>query len=179
MAEPLPKHRAREYETIFIVTPEATSEKIDQIANRVTETIDKLDGKLLKAENWGKKRLAYPVKKQKQGFYIYLKFLGYSDMVFELERNLRMMEPVIKHLTIKIEEDVNPESKIVTESDISFIPRVEEEPEEQSDTIDEKSKEDDLDSSDEEDDDLEDDDNGDDEENNDDNTDSESEDNEE
>ena len=143
MAEPLPAHRAREYETIFIVHPETPAETMDQIAERVTDVISRLEGKLLKAENWGKRRLAYPVKKQQAGYYIYVRYLGYADMVHEIERNLRMLEPVIKYITVKIEEDVNPDARPVIESDISFVPQVEEEPEPETD--DDASDEDDED----------------------------------
>lgn len=129
MAEPLPVHRSREYETIFIVHPDTPAETMDHIAERITDVITRLNGKLLKAENWGKRRLAYHVKKQASGHYIYVRYLGYSDMVHEIERNLRMLEPVIKHISVKIEEDVNPESRQVAETDISFVPQVEEEPE--------------------------------------------------
>ena len=127
MAQPLPKHRAREYETTFIINPEATTASIEQITGRITDTIDKLDGKLLRAENWGKKRLAYPVRKNHKGYYLYLKYLGYSDLVHEIERNLRMLEPVIKYLTVKIDEDIDPSSRTVREEDISFLPQFEEE----------------------------------------------------
>jgi small subunit ribosomal protein S6 len=129
MAEPLPKHRAREYETIFIVNPESSLDTIDQVAGKVTDVIDKLEGKLLKAENWGRRRLAYPVKKQPQGYYLYLRYLGYSDLVHEIERNFRMMESVLKYLTVKIDEDVDPAARPVNEADISFVPHIEEAPE--------------------------------------------------
>jgi small subunit ribosomal protein S6 len=147
MAEPLPAHRAREYETIFIVHPDTPSDTMDQIAERITDVVKRLNGKLLKAENWGKRRLAYSVKKQQSGHYIYVRYLGYSDMVHEVERNLRMIEPVIKHITVKIEEDVNPDSRTVTEADISFAPQVEEEtetvPDEEADEDDDRYEDDD------------------------------------
>ncbi len=129
MAKPLPKHRAREYETIFILNPEITTDGIEQIASRMTDVIDRLDGKLLHAENWGKRRLAYPVRKHPKGYYVYLKYLGYSDMVQELERNMRMLEPVLKYLTVKLEEDVDPSARPVLEEEISFLPQIEEVPE--------------------------------------------------
>lgn len=150
MAAPLPRHRAREYETIFIISPDATMETIDQIAGRVTDVIDTREGKLLKAENWGKRRLAYPVAKNRQGYYIYLRYLGYSDMVHEIERNFRMLEPVIKYLTVKVDEDVNPDARPVQEGDISFVPHIEEEREE--DSVDESDR--DLSDSDDDDDDY-------------------------
>ncbi len=127
MAQVLPKHRAREYETIFIMHPEVPADTIDQVAGRVTDVVDKLSGKLIRVENWGKRRLAYNVKKQNKGVYIYLRYLGYSDIVSEMERVLRMLEPVLKYLTVKVEEDVNPEARPI--EDISFNPSYPEESE--------------------------------------------------
>jgi len=126
MANQLPAHRAREYETIFIVHPDAGTEVIDRVAGRCREVVSRLNGKLLKAENWGRRRLAYPVKKNEKGFYLYLRYLGYSDMVSELERNLRMLDSVLKYMTVKIDEDVDPDARPAREEDISFVPRFDE-----------------------------------------------------
>ena len=126
MSNGLPKHRAREYETIFILHPESDTKVIDKLATRCREVISRLDGKLLRAENWGNRRLAYPVKKNPKGIYIYLRYLGYQDMVHEIERNLRMIDTVIKYLTVKVDEDVDPEARPVHEEEISFVPRNEE-----------------------------------------------------
>ena len=126
MSNVLPKHRAREYETIFILHPESGTAVIDKVASRCREVISRLEGKLLRAENWGNRRLAYPVKKNPKGIYIYLRYLGYQDIVHELERNLRMLDAVIKYLTVKVDEDVDPEARPVLEEEISFVPRHEE-----------------------------------------------------
>lgn len=126
MSNVLPKHRAREYETIFILDPLSDTKVIDKVAARCQEVISRLEGKLLRAENWGNRRLAYPVKKNPKGIYIYLRYLGYQNLVHELERNLRMLDTVIKYLTIKVDEDVNPEARPVREEEISFVPKNEE-----------------------------------------------------
>ena len=126
MSNVLPRHRAREYETIFILHPESGTNVVDKAATRCREVISRLDGKLLRAENWGNRRLAYPVKKNPKGIYIYLRYLGYQDMVHELERNLRMIDTVIKYLTVKVDEDVDPEARPMLEEEISFVPRNEE-----------------------------------------------------
>jgi small subunit ribosomal protein S6 len=121
MDRSLPKHRAREYETIFILNPESATEAIDRVAGRCQDVISRLEGKLLRAENWGKRRLAYTVRKHPKGIFVYLRYLGYEGMVHELERNLRMLDPVIKYLTVKVDEDVSPETRPVREEDISFV----------------------------------------------------------
>lgn len=121
MDRSLPKHRAREYETIFILNPESAAEAIDRVAGRCQDVISRLEGKLLRAENWGKRRLAYTVRKHPKGIFIYLRYLGYEGMVHELERNLRMLDPVIKYLTVKVDEDVDPAARPVREEEISFV----------------------------------------------------------
>jgi small subunit ribosomal protein S6 len=126
MEQKLPAHRAREYETIFIVHPDAGTEVIDRVAGRCREVVGRLSGKLIKAENWGRRRLAYPVRKNSKGIYIYLRYLGYSDMVHEIERNLRMLDPVIKYMTVKIDEDVDPAARPAREEDISFMAQYDE-----------------------------------------------------
>lgn len=120
MDRSLPKHRAREYETIFILNPESATEVVDRVAGRCQDVISKLEGKLLRAENWGKRRLAYTVRKHPKGIFIYLRYLGYEGMVHELERNLRMLDPVIKYLTVKIDEDVDPTTRQTSEEDVTF-----------------------------------------------------------
>jgi small subunit ribosomal protein S6 len=107
--------------------PDSTSAMIDKVADRCTEVVGRLEGKLLKAENWGRRRLAYPVKKNRKGIYVYVRYLGYQDMVRELERNLHLLDPVIKYLTVKVDEDVDPEARPVSDEDISFLPRYEDE----------------------------------------------------
>lgn len=124
MAQPLPKHRSREYETILILNPDA-NEALEQVSGRLTDVISRLEGKLLRAENWGKRKLAYPVSKNLKGVYLYLRYLGYSDLVHEMERNMRMLEPVIKYITVKIEEDIDPDARPVRAEDISFLPQFE------------------------------------------------------
>lgn len=121
MTQVLPKERAREYESIFILHPDSQSNVIDNISGRCQDIISRLNGKLLRAENWGRRKLAYPVKKNQKGIYIYLKYLGYQDLVHELERNFRAIDSIIKFLSVKIDEDVNPDARPVNESDISFV----------------------------------------------------------
>ena len=121
MSQILPPNRAREYETIFIMHPESKTEVIESVAGRCKDVFEKLDGTLLRAENWGRRRLAYPVRKNGKGIYIYMHYLGYQSLVHELERNLRVIDPVIKYLTVKVDEDVDPAARPVSESDISLV----------------------------------------------------------
>jgi small subunit ribosomal protein S6 len=79
-----------------------------------------MGGRLLKLDNWGKRKLAYEVKKQLKGIYLYWQYLGTSGVVEEIERNLRMLDAVVRYYTVKVDEDVNPEAKPAAVDDESF-----------------------------------------------------------
>lgn len=99
----------REYETIFILRPEINQEGISSVNNRVRHVIESMGGKVIKLDNWGKRKLAYEIKKQLKGIYLYWQYLGSTGVVEEIERNLRMLESVIRYYTVKVDEDVAPD----------------------------------------------------------------------
>lgn len=110
----------REYETIFILRPETNQEGITQVNMRVRSVIDSLGGRALKLDNWGKRKLAYEIKKQLKGIYMYWRFLGSTGLVEEIERNLRMIDSVVRYYTVKVDEDVVPDTRPVGVDDESF-----------------------------------------------------------
>ena len=119
-ARTVPAHRAREYETIYILRPNAGEEAAEKVAARVMETIAKLDGKLVEVDVWGRRRLAYRIKGNPKGVFIYLRYLGYPGLVFELERNLRMLDAVLKHQTVKLKDEIDPSTVEVDPEAIKF-----------------------------------------------------------
>lgn len=102
---------SREYETIYIVQPSVAADKLRTINDRVRKIIQDDTGQLLAVENWGKRKLAYEIRKEFKGIYLYWRYLGGSDLVAEIERNLRMLDDVIRYQTVKIDEDVNPAAR--------------------------------------------------------------------
>jgi small subunit ribosomal protein S6 len=99
--------RARGYETIYIMRPDVAKESAEKVAHRVSEVIDREGGRLTQVETWGRRALAYPVGKLRRGVYVYLKFLGGGALVNELERNLRMLDDVIKYQTVLVEPEMD------------------------------------------------------------------------
>lgn len=127
------KPRPREYETIYILRPDIDTEGAEKVAKRVTEVVDRLKGMLLKVDSWGRRKLEYPVQKHRKGVYVLVRYLGLSDMVAELERNLRMMDAVIKYQTVVLEKEVDPATRSVNPELIKFAPIEPEKDEEQVD----------------------------------------------
>ncbi len=101
----------REYETVFILRPDTNQDGIQFVNNRVRGVIESQGGKLLKLDNWGKRKLAYEVKKQLKGIYLYWQYLATSGTVEEIERNLRMLDSVIRYYTVKVDEDIDPNAR--------------------------------------------------------------------
>jgi small subunit ribosomal protein S6 len=110
----------REYETIYILRPDTVSEKIVEINARVKGIIEDGDGKILKVDNWGRRRLAYEIKKELKGIYLYWQYLGSPEIVAEIERNMRMLDPVIRYMTVRTETDVDPQAVSTDLDDEAF-----------------------------------------------------------
>lgn len=94
----------RRYETIYIISPGANEDDINAIIERTNGVIEKDGGTILQIDRWGLKKLAYPINKQNQGFYIYSEYAGNPEAVDEIERLFRIDEKVIKYMTIKTQE---------------------------------------------------------------------------
>ncbi|MBI4715456.1 MAG: 30S ribosomal protein S6 [Nitrospirae bacterium] len=91
------------YESISILKPSLSEEEIQKIQSRV-EGIIRKDGDLIAFENWGKKKLAYDVRKEKRGVYLMFRFRGTGKNIPELERAYRFDDNVIKFMTVKLEK---------------------------------------------------------------------------
>ena len=91
------------YETIFIVKIDLGDKALAERVAWVTDILTSNGAEVINVEQWGKKRLAYRVNKQKHGFYVLMHYEGDPKVVPELERNLRLSEDILKHLTVKLE----------------------------------------------------------------------------
>ena len=99
----------RIYELVFIIKPDLPQEEVDQVVESVTSALTEAGAKIDNVDQWGKKRLAYRVQKNRDGFYVLIQYsLGaeHSDVPQEIERRLRVADAVIKYLTIRIDEDL-------------------------------------------------------------------------
>jgi small subunit ribosomal protein S6 len=90
----------RNYEVVFIVHPDLEESAFNDIVDRVKGWITSSDGIISKVDIWGKRKLAYPLRKQREGQYVLMQAEMPPALCAELERNLRLTEPVLRHLII-------------------------------------------------------------------------------
>ena len=100
----------RPYETIFILDPDLEEAQTQSAIEKAKGIITQNKGEILKVEDWGKRKLAYQVKKKAKGHYILIHFIGSSTLVSELERNFRVMDAVIKFQSVRLDESHAPSS---------------------------------------------------------------------
>jgi small subunit ribosomal protein S6 len=109
----------RIYETTFILSPQADDAAFDRQIKAVTNVINRYQGRILKENRWGVRRLAYPIKKFTQGYYTHIIFKADKQVLSELERHYRLEEPYIRYLTVLYEgtiEETPPETRKAGES---------------------------------------------------------------
>lgn len=94
------------YESIFILRASLTDEEAASVMEKMQRALEKHGATIVKAENWGKKRLAYEIDHERRGAYILLQFeSAQGNVVSELERLYRLEDSVIKFLTVRVEEE--------------------------------------------------------------------------
>ena len=101
----------RNYEIIFIVRPDATEEDVEKLTSQMEGVVTGTGGKIEKIEKMGRRRLAYRVAKQREGIYILFRLQGSGDTVKEFERRLKVIDAVIKYMTVRIDEDLERAEK--------------------------------------------------------------------
>jgi len=105
----------RKYETFFIVDPDLPDDITASVDEKIKSIITAQGGIVINYTPWGKKKLAYPVKKRSRGLYVLAEYSGGPALVAELERNMRLDERVLKFITVKLEDRFDPETELPRE----------------------------------------------------------------
>ncbi|MBF0153578.1 MAG: 30S ribosomal protein S6 [Magnetococcales bacterium] len=92
------------YESIYILRPDLATEQVEQVNKRVGEIIANQGGTILKTELWGRRQLAYPIKKNAKGFYVFHVLEGGGQLVAELESRLKIDEDVLKFQNVRVSQ---------------------------------------------------------------------------
>lgn len=95
--------RKRIYETTFIINASLEDTQVDAVIGRVQDTISKNGGVTKALNKWGRKRLAYPIRKKTNGFYVNIEFEAPSTLLSQLERSFQLDEMILRYLTIQLD----------------------------------------------------------------------------
>lgn len=96
----------KQYELVYIVAPEATEEQLAALNGEVQQVVSRFQGTIDRTDNWGRRKLAYPIGKYKEGIYVLHVITGPGDLVKELDRRLKVTDNVIRHLIVRVDEDL-------------------------------------------------------------------------
>jgi len=116
----------RQYETIFVVNPTLTEETYREAVNKLKNVIEKQKGVIVKAEEWGTQRLAYSVKKFDRGAYVLFNYCGDAGVTSELERELKLDDRILKYQTVRLAEEVDPQTLMTKEKELKKEPEAKE-----------------------------------------------------
>jgi small subunit ribosomal protein S6 len=97
---------SRQYELVYIVTPEATEQEIADLHTQIEQIVQRFNGTFDKTENWGRKRLAYDIGHHREGNYVVETITGSGELMKEIDRRLRVIDQVIRHLIVRVDEEL-------------------------------------------------------------------------
>lgn len=101
----------RVYEVLFIINPNTEEADVDALVNQLSDIATNQGATVAKVDRMGRRRLAYPIQKFKEGIYVVLTLEGTGAEIAELERRMRVSDAIIRYLTIRIDEDIKRAEK--------------------------------------------------------------------
>ena len=102
----------RNYEVVFVAAPTLSSEELDGFIDHIQTVVESKNGKVVKVDNWGKKSLAYRIKRFREGYYVVLAIEGDGIAITELERRFRVTDYILRFISVRIDEDLKRSEKI-------------------------------------------------------------------
>jgi len=102
----------RNYEVVFVAAPTLASEELEEFINHIHTVVESKNGKVVNVDNWGKKSLAYKIKRFREGYYVVLTIEGDGSAIAELERRFRVTDYILRFISVRIDEAMKRSEKI-------------------------------------------------------------------
>jgi len=96
---------SRQYELVYILPPDSTEQQVAETHDQVAQIVTRLHGQVEKNENWGRRRLAYEIGHNKEGVYVLDVINGSGELMKELDRRLKVMDQVVRHMIVRVDEE--------------------------------------------------------------------------
>ena len=97
---------SRQYELVYIVSPDATDQEVADLHTQIEQIVQRYNGTFDKTENWGRRKLAYEIGKHREGTYVVETITGSGELMKEIDRRLRVIDSVIRHLVVRVDEEL-------------------------------------------------------------------------
>ena len=95
----------RQYELVYIIPPDSTEQQVAEIHDQVASVVTRLNGQIERTDNWGRRKLAYEIGPHKEGVYVLEVINGSGELMKELDRRLKVMDQVIRHMVVRVDEE--------------------------------------------------------------------------
>jgi small subunit ribosomal protein S6 len=95
----------RQYELVYILPPDSTEQQVAELHGQIEAVVTRMNGAFDKTENWGRKRLAYEIGPNKEGVYVLEVINGSGELMKELDRRLKVMDQVMRHMVVRVDEE--------------------------------------------------------------------------
>ena len=95
----------RQYELVYILPPDSSEQQVAELHEQVSQVVARMQGQIEKNENWGRRRLAYDIGHHKEGVYVLDVINGSGELMKELDRRLKVMDQVIRHMVVRVDEE--------------------------------------------------------------------------
>jgi len=95
----------RQYELVYILPPETSEQQVGELHEQIAAIVSRMSGQIEKTDNWGRRKLAYEIGKFKEGVYVLEVINGSGDLMKEIDRRLRVIDEVIRHLVVRVDEE--------------------------------------------------------------------------
>jgi len=96
---------SRQYELVYILPPDTTEQQVTELHSQVEGVVSRMNGQIEKTESWGRKKLAYDIGHHKEGVYVLDVINGSGDLMKELDRRLRVIDQVLRHMIVRVDEE--------------------------------------------------------------------------
>ncbi|HLB44994.1 MAG TPA: 30S ribosomal protein S6 [Candidatus Limnocylindrales bacterium] len=95
----------RQYELVYILPPDSTEPQVTELHQQIEAVVSRMQGRIEKTDNWGRRRLAYEIARHKEGVYVLQVINGSAELMKELDRRLRVLDRVIRHTIVRVDEE--------------------------------------------------------------------------
>jgi len=96
---------SRQYELVYILPPDTTEQQVTDLHGQVEAVVSRMNGQIDKTDNWGRKKLAYEIGHNKEGVYVLEVINGSGELMKELDRRLKVLDQVIRHMIVRVDEE--------------------------------------------------------------------------